>query len=63
MPEQEWKQKLKSLQYRCKIALDASRGGYFRKAADEEQNRFDDAAREAEDMLAAHLSNKHRLVT
>jgi len=62
MTEMEWKQKLKSLQYRCKQALDASRGGYFRRVPREEQNPLDDAAREAEDLLGAHLSNKHRLV-
>lgn len=63
MTEMEWKQKLKSLQHRCKVALDASRGAYFRKAPREEQNSLDDAAREAEDLLGTHLSNKHRLVT
>lgn len=63
MTEQEWKQKLKSLKHHCKLAIMASRGGYFRKASQEEQAKFDDAAREAEDLLGAHMSNKHRLVT
>lgn len=63
MTENEWKQKLKSLQYRCKQALEASRWGYFRAAPLDAQSKLDEAAREAEDLLDAHLSNKHRLVT
>lgn len=63
MTEREWQEKLKSLRYRCKITLDASRGGYFRRVPQEEQAPLDEAAREAEDLLGAHLSNKHRLVT
>lgn len=63
MTEQEWREKLRSLKVRCKHALADSRGGYFRKAPHEVQSKLDDAAREAEDLLGAHLSNKHRLVT
>jgi len=63
MTEREWREKLKALKAKCKHTLSDSRGGYFRKAPHDVQSKLDEAAREAEDLLGAHLSNKHRLVT